>query len=444
MSMRWADVPGALQNKGSFPVGHPGNVATALDNSQNISDICPDIALLGGRPAFTEMLAVGRPNVPNRRAFLARVERMMEGRQFTNNGPMVREFEAEVARDMAADHCIATCNATVGLELIVHALGLKGEVIVPSFTFVATVHALYRQNIRPVFCDVDPETHCLDPEAVEALITSSTTGILGVSLWGTYSGEAALRDIADRHGLKFILDSAHSYGCAHEDGTMTRHCHAEVLSFHATKCIQAMEGGAILTDDDEVAERLRFLVNFGFAGEDKVLHLGTNGKMNEAEAAMGLTSLEAKERIFTRNRLNLEAYAAGLKEVPGIRLVGLPRPGTHNCQYVVAEVDAGVMGLTRDELVGALRAENVFARRYFHPGVHRMEPYSGLFPDAGERLPVTERLARNVMVLPNGLEVSRGMVMRLTDRIAAIARRAGEVREALKGSGDPRVPEFAR
>ena len=388
------------------------------------------------------MLQVGRPNLPNRAAFLSRINRMLDNRQFTNHGPMVLELENRIADVTGARHCIATCNGTAGLEIAIGALGMQEEVIVPSFTFIATVHALWRQNIRPVFCDIDPKSHCLDPDRVRNAITSKTSGILGVSLWGNYSGEEELRRIADEHGIKLLLDSAHSFGCGHERADQGMAADAEVLSLHATKCIQAIEGGAIITNDGVLAERVRLMVNFGFSGEDTVTYLGTNGKMNEAAAAMGLTSLEARAEIFAHNRRNLQTYSDRLSSIPGIGIMARSPQDRHNFQYVVCEVDGLVAGLSRNELVAALRLENVVARRYFYPGCHRMQPYASLFPGAGKYLPATEAVAENVMVLPNGLAVSCENVERLTERIASILHRASEVRAALGKCRDPRLPRF--
>lgn len=398
-----------------------------------------DVAALGARPAFEEMLVVGRPNMPERGAFISRVEEMFDSRRLTNLGPMATEFEDHVARIAGAEHGVATCNATIGLELAISALELTGEVIVPSFTFVATVHALWRQNVRPVFCDIDPRTHCLDPVRVQGAITPRTTGILGVSLWGTYAGERELRRIADEHGLRFLLDSAHSFGCAREDGGARALCDAEVFSFHATKCVNSIEGGVIATNDAALAAQLRLMINFGFSGEDRVSHLGTNGKMNEAAAAMGLTSLEARELIFEHNRRNFVVYSDGLLDVPGVTVLRRDAAGRHNFQYVVLEIDEAATGLSRDELVAALRLENVLARRYFHPGCHRMAPYADLMPDAGEGLPVTEALAARVMVLPTGMAVTPEDVALLTGRISSIVLRAPEVRTALREGADPRI-----
>lgn len=397
----------------------------------------PAIGVLGAPPAFDPPLLVGRPNMPERGAFLSRIEAMLDSVRLTNLGPMSVEFEQAVADISGHRQGIAVCNATLGLELAVSALGLEGEVIVPSFTFVATVHALWRQGIRPVFCDIDPVTHNLDPERVRAAITPRTTGILGVALWGDYAGEAALRRVADEHGLKLVLDSAHAFGCAREAGGPPL-SDAEVFSFHATKCIHAIEGGVIATSDAALADKLRQMINFGFTGEDRVSHLGTNAKMSEASAAMGLTSLAARNDIFARNRANHDAYLRGLANCPGLTLRRPPAYGEHNCQYVVVEMDEAEAGLGRDELICALRHDNVLARRYFYPGCHRMMPYSRLFPDAARHLPQTEAVARRVIVLPTGLSVSPEDIGRLTAIIAAILGSASGVRAAIDRDPDAR------
>ncbi len=433
----------SIDIKGLNPLHSPDDSTSSALGAPLASAEHRQLAILGDAPAFTEALLVGRPNISNRDAFLTRIETMLDSRQFTNMGPMVQHFETRVAEISEQRHAIATCNATVGLELAVSALGMSGEVIVPSFTFIASTHALWRQGIRPIFCDIDPATHCLDPEKVRAAITPQTTGILGVSLWGNYAGEAELRKIADDHGLAFLLDSAHSFGCMEARGGLDERCHAEVFSFHATKCLHALEGGAIVTSDDELAERLRLMVNFGFSGEDRVTYLGTNGKMSEASAAMGLTSLEAKDEVFAHNRENFLTYAKGLAPIPGIRLLTRNPNSAHNFQYIVAEVDAETTGISRNDIVSALRLENVLARRYFHPSCHRMEPYRSLFPDAGQVLPETEAVSDRVMVLPNGLAVQPPDIDILTSRIAAIVARGPEVRAALENCTDPRLPEFS-
>jgi dTDP-4-amino-4,6-dideoxygalactose transaminase len=294
----------------------------------------------------------------------------------------------------------------MGLLLAARAAGLAGEVIVPSFTFVGTVHALHWLGITPVFCDVDPRTHNIDPEQVEELVTPATTGIMGVHLWGRPCDVEALEEIARRRKLKLLFDAAHAFACTHGGTMIGGFGDAEVYSFHATKFLNSFEGGAIATNDDELAEAARLMRNFGFVGYDEVVSDGINGRMNEVCAAMGLTSLESLDEFVSVNRRNYGVYAEELATLPGLRLIEYDGAERNNYQYVVVELDADLAGVTRDDLVERLWAEGVLARRYFHPGCHRMEPYRSLYPDAGRHLPETEQLTGRVLCLPTGTAVT--------------------------------------
>src|SRR5690242_4135606 len=213
-----------------------------------------DLAIRGAPPAFDEPLHVGRPNIVNRDAFLLSVSEILDRHWLTNNGPVVQEFERRVAEYLGVKHCVAMCNGTIALEIAIRALGLDGEVIVPSWTFVATAHSLYWQGITPVFADIDPATHNLDPDAVRRMITPRTSGIIGVHLWGRAAPVEGLQAIADQHGLKLMFDAAHAFGSTHGGTSIGRFGECEVFSFHATKAFNTMEGGAVTTDDDELAE----------------------------------------------------------------------------------------------------------------------------------------------------------------------------------------------
>ncbi|XBB67078.1 DegT/DnrJ/EryC1/StrS family aminotransferase [Nocardioides sp. WV_118_6] len=369
-------------------------------------------------PAFDEPLHVGRPNTGDRETFLARVGEIFDRTWFSNDGPVVRELEQRIAELIGVRHCVAVCNGTVGLEIAVRALGLSGEVIVPSYTFVATPHALHWQGITPVFADIDPTTHTLDPAAVRRAITPRTTGIMPVHLWGRPADVDELQTLADEHGLDLLYDAAHAFACSAGGRMIGGFGRAEVFSFHATKFFNTFEGGAIVTNDDELAETMRLMRNFGFAGYDNVIHAGTNGKMTEICAAMGLTNLEALDGTIEVNRRNHAAYRAALDGVPGIQVLEHDASERRNYQYVVLQVGQEY-GLGRDELVELLHRENVLARRYFWPGCHRMQPYRDLFPDAGRRLPHTEQVADEVVVLPTGRAVSPDHVEVIADLIRA-------------------------
>ena len=389
------------------------------------------LAIIGGKRAFAEPLHVGRPNIGNRRDFLARVEAMLDRNWLTNDGPLVREFETRVAEFASVRHCVAMCNATVGLEIAIRALELKGEVIIPAYTFVATAHALSWQEITPVFADMDPVTHNMDPACIERLITPRTTGIVGVHVWGRPCDTVAIKRIADRHRLKVMYDAAHAFGCTDKGRPVGQAGNCEVFSFHATKFVNSFEGGAVVTDDDTLAKRIRLMRNFGFDGYDKVIYHGTNGKMSEICAAMGLTSIEAMPKIIESNRRNHDIYRRELAELPGVSVITFDSSEKNNYQYVVVEVDPAVAPLNRDELVRVLHSENILARNYFWPGCHRMEPYLSREPEAHLRLPVTERIAARVIVLPTGLAVSPNGVEQVCEVIQAAFAAAPKVRAAL-------------
>jgi dTDP-4-amino-4,6-dideoxygalactose transaminase len=389
------------------------------------------LAILGGMPAFSEPLHVGRPNIGDRQAFIRRVEDMLDRRWFTNNGPYVQEFERRIAEMVGVKHCVAMCNATIGLEIATRAAELRGEVIVPSFTFIATAHALQWQEITPVFCDVAPGSHHIDPAQVERMITPRTTGIIGVHVWGVPCDIEALTEIAQRRGLHLMFDAAHAFGCSYRGQMIGSFGEAEVFSFHATKFLNSFEGGAVCTNNDQLAERMRFMRNFGFAGVDDVDFIGTNGKMTEVCAAMGLTSLESLDEIVAINKRNYLAYQQVLASFDGIQLYAYDETERCNYQYVIVEVDERRAGISRDALVKVLQAENVLARRYFYPGAHQMEPYQSYFPHARLLLPETERLVRRVMSLPTGTATSVQDIEKIGAIIeAAIAQRA-EILEAL-------------
>lgn len=390
-----------------------------------------DLAVFSGVPAFSEQLHVGRPNIGDREQLLARIGRIVDTKWLSNGGPFEHDFEQRIADTVGVKHCIAMCNATVALEIAIRALGLSGEVIVPSFTFVATAHALQWQEITPVFCDIDPGTHTLDPEKVEQMVTPRTTGIIGVHIWGRPCDITALGEIAKRRNLKLIFDSAHAFGCSYEGRMIGGFGNAEVFSFHATKFINSGEGGAVVTNDDALAARIRLMKNFGFSGLDQVTSIGTNGKMNELCAAMGLTNLESLEDFTQVNRANFEVYRENIDGIPGLRLLHYDAEKSPRYQYIVVEVDAREVGLTRDQLLSVLNAENVLARRYFYPGVHRMEPYLSAFPDAHLHLPNTEAVAARVLVLPTGTGVTPADIGTICGIIQTAIEQHREVTQAL-------------
>jgi len=389
------------------------------------------LAILGSKARFSEPLHVGRPNLGDRETMLRRVDDIFDRRWFTNDGPLVKEFEARIKELVGVKHCVAMCNATIAMEIAIRALELRGEVIVPAYTFIATAHALQWQEITPVFADMDTGTHNLAPETIERLITPRTTGIIGVHVWGGPCDTDAIESIAAKHKLKVMYDAAHAFGCSHQGKMIGNFGACEVFSFHATKFINCFEGGAVVTNDDTLAEKLRLMRNFGFAGVDKVIYPGTNGKLTEVCAAMGITSLEAMEEIIAANRRNYDVYRQCLRGLPGISLKEYDSTERRNYQYIVMEVDETKASLNRDELVAVLQAENVLARKYFWPGCHRMEPYKSFYPNVHLLLPHTEKLAAQIVVLPTGQAVNVATVQTICEIIRSALSQSADVRATL-------------
>lgn len=376
-----------------------------------------------------DAIHVGRPNIGSREVFLQLVADIFDRRWLSNNGPLVQHFEQRVADYLGVRNCIAICNGTIALEIAIRALKLSGEVIVPSYTFVATAHALYWQGITPVFADIDPATHNLDPEAVRRMITPRTTGIIGVHLWGRAAPIEALQRIADEHNLALMYDAAHAFGCSYKGRMIGAFGRAEVLSFHATKFFNTFEGGAVVTNDDELADAIRLMRNFGFAGFDNVIHPGTNGKMVEVCAAMGLVNLDYIDTVIDSNRRNYVAYHEALSGIPGLSLLPYDQAERNNWQYVVLEVGPECAA-TRDEIVTELHHHNVLARKYFWPGCHQMKPYRDLQPDAGLMLPNTNKVAAQVIVMPTGTTLTGSDVERICEIVRRVADANCNKREA--------------
>ena len=365
----------------------------------------------------SKTLHVGGPNVGDRAMFNRLVDEMFDRRWFTNNGQLVQELEAKLAAYLEVKHCIAVCNATVGLQIACHALDLTGEVILPAFTFVATAHALRWVGLTPVFADIDPATHCLDPESVEQRVTERTSAIVGVHVWGQPCDTQALEAVAQRHGLEVVYDAAHAFGCRHLGQPLGNFGRCEVFSFHATKFFNTFEGGAITTNDDALAKKLRLMKNFGFAGVDHVTDLGTNGKMPEICAAMGLANLASIDDFLEVNRANHAAYREGLAGVAGIRVLDFSDVDKSNWQYVVIEVEERFFGRSRDALFEELNSQSIRARRYFFPGCHRMGPYVTECPEQIKRLPCTDQVSSRTLCLPTGTAASLEDVRLVCDLI---------------------------
>lgn len=369
------------------------------------------------------LLTTGAPQTPDLPALLQKIQAVFERNQLSNHGPEAQQLEAEVSHWLGVKHTIAVANATLGLLLACKALDLKGEVVLPSFTFPATAHVLPWLNLTPVFIDVDPLTHNLCPDRVAEQITDRTAAILGVQLWGHLNHVQGLKQVAERAGIPLVMDAAHALGCHHEGVAAGTQGSIEVFSLHATKFIHGLEGGLMCTQDDALAETLRALINFGYH-QGVLQYAGLNAKLNEVSATVARHNLQHRDAFIAHNQAVYRGYQEQIETIQGLRLYPYD-PGS-NYQYMVLEVFSG-FGMTADALQQALQAEGVLSKRYFTP-LHSSAPYvkdlsgSKASKEIVENaLPHTDALSQRTLVLPGGEQMTPEGVA----RVGSLLRRLG-------------------
>lgn len=363
-------------------------------------------------------IPVTQPALPPLGAFVEYLEKIWESKQLTNQGPFHQRFEQELADYLGVKHVSLFANGTLALVTALQVLRITGEVITTPYSFVATTHAIHWNNIKPVFADVDPVYCNLDPEKIEAAITPQTTAILPVHVYGNPCDVERIQGISDTYGLKVIYDAAHAFNVKKNDGSLLRWGDLSILSFHGTKVLTTMEGGAIVCHDENTKKRIDYLKNFGFAGETKVVQPGVNAKMNEMQAALGLLQLkEVEKNIIKRRDVALE-YRECLKDISGIRLLEEAQGIIHNYSYFPIFVNEIKYGTSRDDLYEELKQNQIYGRRYFYPLISRFPIYRGFDSARPANLSTAERAARQVICLPIYPDLSLHQV----DQIAGIIR----------------------
>ena len=393
-----------------------------------------DLALLGGPKSFSAILPVGQINIPEWERFKIKADEIFDRKYYSNHGLLAQEFEEKLCELLNVTHAVTLTNATIGLALACKALGLKAasKVIVPAFTFAASVQALTWAGLEPVFCDINPRTHNITAETVAPhMKKQGVSAVLGVHLWGNPCDISGLELLSQEYGIPVFYDAAHAIGCTYQNQFFGAFGSCEVFSFHATKVLSATEGGCVTTNDDALAERLRNLRSSYGRRADVPIPVNANGRFSEMQAAFALLSLEDFAQNCAANKQRMQLYASHLHDLPGIRLVQ-PSPGErHNYQYVVFEIDKQAFGLDRDTLVKILEAENILARRYFVPGMHRCEPYKTDLPQYRDALPVTDSLCEKVMQLPSGQLVSNEDIGKICELMRFIQTNATNITKAL-------------
>jgi len=389
-------------------------------------------AILGSRPAFDQVRNIVRPVLPDLSTFEADFRSALKSGQVTNNSRFVVEFEQRMAAYLGVPHALAFCNGEAALTIMLNVDELDGEIIVPSYTFSGTVHAAIWNNLTPVFADIDRRTFTLDPASVEARLGPRTAAILAAPVYGNACDNDALEAIAKRRGIPLYYDSASGFGCTWRGRRLGGFGRAEIFSFHATKVFATMEGGALTTTDPVFAEKARQLRSFGQAGLVDCATAGINGKMMEVAALVGMRSLDTFDDVIAHRLAIAGDYVTRLSAIPGLTVQHVPAGNLSTRLYMAIVVDRDAFGLSADELVEALRSENIVGRRFLDPPVHRMSYYRKRFGDVS--LPVTEHVAANAVALPLYSDMTLDEVARITDAVRELQSAAREVRGRLSSA----------
>ena len=361
---------------------------------------------------------VTQPALPPLEEFTELLTQIWDNKILTNNGPFHQKFEKELAEYLGVKYISVFSNGTLALMTALQTLRITGEVITTPFSFVATTHSLWWNNIKPVFADIEPKTFNLDPEKVEAAITPQTTAIMPVHVYGNPCNLDALQKIADTYGLKLIYDAAHAFGVKVNGNTVLNYGDLSILSFHATKVFNTIEGGAIICQDEKTKKRIDFLKNFGFVDEVTVIEPGINAKMNEIQAAYGLLQLKQVDNCIEKRKTIANTYRKELSEINGITCIEDIKDVHHAYSYFPILVDIEKFGKTRDELYETLKAHNIFGRRYFYPLISQFPTYRGLQSAKPDNLPVATKVTEQVICLP----IYPDLDLNEVKRIAAIIK----------------------
>ena len=345
-------------------------------------------------------ITVTSPLLPDLKEFEKYLEDIWNRKWLTNNGHYHKELEKALADYLGVPYLSLFTNGTLPLITALQALQITGEVITTPYSFVATTHSIWWNNLKPVFVDVCEEDGNIDPDKIEAAITPNTTAIMPVHVYGNPCDTKRIQEIADIYGLKVIYDAAHAFGVTVNGKSILENGDMSTLSFHATKVYNTVEGGALVCRDEETKKRIDYLKNFGFADEVTVVAPGINSKMDELRAAYGLLNLKQVDLAIAKRKHVAELYREKLKNVPGIRFLNDIEGVRHNYSYFPIFITEKEYGMSRDTLYEKLKSQNILARRYFYPLISNFPMYRLLESARAENLPVATRLAGEVLCLP--------------------------------------------
>lgn len=364
-----------------------------------------------------DLITVTSPLLPNLDEFHALLKQVWDSKWITNNGSFHKQLEKELAAYLKVPYVSLFTNGTLPLITALQALHISGEVITTPYSFVATTHALWWNGIKPVFVDIDPATGNIDPDRIEEAITSRTTAIMPVHVYGKPCDTKRIQEIADKYGLRVIYDAAHAFGVEVNGESILNAGDMSTLSFHATKVYNTIEGGAMVMHDEQTKTRIDYLKNFGFAGETTVVGPGINSKVDEVRAAYGLLNLKQVDAAIEARHQVAIKYREALRPVMGITFFDDMHGVKHNYSYFPIFVDAEEYGMTRDELYFKMKERNVLGRRYFYPLISTFSTYKGLESSRPDNLPNAHKMADTVICLPMHHELSNNDIQRVLDCI---------------------------
>ncbi len=345
-----------------------------------------------------EKINVTRSSMPPYEEYCEEIRDLWDSRWLTNMGEKHEKLQEELARYLGVEHMELLCNGHMAIELSLQALGLQGEVITAPFTFASTTQAIVRNHLTPVFCDIDPITFTIDPSNIESLITSQTTAILPIHVYGNICDVQAIGHIAKKYGLKVLYDAAHAFGVCYQGRGIGTYGDVSCFSFHATKVFHTIEGGGVCFHDKKFGHKLACLKNFGFTCLDTVEELGTNAKLDEFRAAMGLCNLRYVDVEIAKRKTIVERYLEHLNGIKGLKLSPTQTGVQPNYAYFPIVLDEMLFGVGRDDVLELLEKHGIKARKYFYPLTSTLPCYAGKYHT--ECTPIAQRVSQQVLTLP--------------------------------------------
>jgi dTDP-4-amino-4,6-dideoxygalactose transaminase len=400
-------------------------------------------ALHSNFPAFPERFPFMRPTLPDLGEVLEEYYPTYENGVLTNSR-LVARLEAAVCERLGVKHCVAVSSCTSGLMMVLRALDLPGEVILPSFTFFATGHAILWNGLTPVFANSELDSWNVSPADVERQITEKTSAIVAVHLYGNPCDISALEGIAQRHGLKLIFDAAHAFGSAYRGRPIGSFGDAEVFSLSPTKLLVAGEGGLVTTGDAKLAAAVRAMRNYGDVGAYNPEWLGVNARMPEFNAALALRGLPLMDAKVKRRNCIAQMYTEIFSSLPGVRFQKIRSHDTSTYKDYSIHIAPEIPGITRDALASDLLNDNIETKKYFHPPLHQQSLYAKFHDPARNDLSPTECLADGILSLPIYESLPDETVIAVAETLKRIVQRRQDVRATAIDADSPGPPVAAR